>query len=128
MFLVTVNGGILYLGDSQKDAIAIKQVNENSHLYSVNGYDEVEAMLQKNTSEVDPAISDVFSDTFNELVDQLDKVGINQDLSNRIVSKGQQLVGDARSLGIQGMKVVGDGFVALGDLLRGKPEVKDKTE
>ena len=60
----------------------------------------------------------------------LDESGTNAEtvITEKLKSRGERAIAQVRSLGVQGMKTVGEGFVALGDLLRKtgeKPEGDD---
>ena len=58
----------------------------------------------------------------DELLRKLEALGITAEnadkLTKQVREHSDKAIAEVRSLGIRGMKAVGDGFIAFGDLLR----------
>jgi hypothetical protein len=114
MYAVITEGRLSYLGECRDEALATFNSKPNSTLRSVENVDELNDLL--DIEEID--IEEELSEGFQVLVQKLDELGLNQNLVETVKSNGAKLVGEAKSLGIKSMKAVGEGFVALGELLR----------
>ena len=154
MFVVITNGVVSYAGPSQPDAIATLGSQPGSAMHSVQNYADIEKLLKvkdncvpeggfgfaegwqkqaepKPINFFDDAVSMLefsaaVSDTFKEVVSKLDELGVNDKLVDNVVTKATSLVGEVRSLGIKGMKTVGESFIAIGDLLKNIDEPDTK--
>lgn len=113
MYLVTCQNQIRYLGECRDKAIEAFNANQGASLQFLNSGDELNTALR---DDKDP------SDAFKSLIDRLDGLGVNQELAAKIKDNGVKLFGEAKSLGVRGLKVVGEGFVAIGELLKGAGE------
>lgn len=112
MFAVISNEGLEFLGNAHNEALDALETNPGSTLHSVANLEELELALTKEK------VKRELSDAFRGLTDKLDELGINEDLAKKVRENGKKLVGEVKSLGVRGMKAVGEGFVALGELLR----------
>lgn len=95
------------------------------HLLSSNGkYDVVEVSSMEELAErICPTPKKVEeSDVLAEIIKRIDDLGLTPEniekFTKKVNDESEKALAEVRSLGIQGMQVVGDGFVALGDLLR----------
>lgn len=120
MYAVITEGRLSYLGECQDQALATFNAKPNSTLHSVEDHEELDVLLQKQSTKT--------SDVFDELIEKLDELGINEDFADKIRDNGVKLVGEVKSLGIKGMQAVGEGFVALGELLRKSSEETDSCD
>lgn len=129
MYAVLTGGFLVYLGNNQDEAM--KHLKNGGNVAVMKHVDSLEDLVNlievENVTvgvtpdEVAEAINDMtdtLSSAFKGLVDKLNEVGNTQDLAAKVKSSSEKLVGEAKSLGARGMKVVGEGFVALGDLIR----------
>jgi hypothetical protein len=114
--VITTEGRLAYLGECQDQALATFNSKEGASLHQVDSPEELNVLLGK--SDVVGSVVDRTSETFNALVQKLDEIGLNKNLAAKVADNGHYLLGEARSLGVKGMKAVGEGFVALGELLR----------
>lgn len=115
MFAVISEDGLEFLSRNNSEAIAVINSHSNWILQYVNDLQDLESKLSKIwDKKTKPTVSNSFSD----LTNKLDELGLNQELADKIRSNGEKLIGDVKSLGVKGMKTVGEGFVALGELLR----------
>lgn len=64
------------------------------------------------------------SETLKKAVNQLNELGVNEKLVDNVVTKANSLVGEVRSLGIKGMKTVGESFIDIGNLLKSVDDKK----
>jgi hypothetical protein len=137
MYAVVSGGLLLYLGDCRDNAMTYFNDNEcmTPSLHTVADITQLATLLDHDNrvvAQVDDPLNQVgntVSSAFKGLVDQLDQLGVNQDLATKVMNNGEKLVGEAKSLGVKGMNVVGEGFVALGELLRkASTEEKQKAE
>jgi hypothetical protein len=123
MYAVFTNGGLSYLGECQDQALSTFNSKPGSTLHQVSDLDELHELVEEHNLSAcaeDPGVDfqQNVSEAFQTVVNKLDEWGINKALAEKVRDGGEKLVGEARSLGIQGMKTVGEGFVALGELLR----------
>lgn len=124
MYVVINEGVVVYIGQSLDESVAqIK--GAKCSLHKVNNFDELQLVIG-NGAKVEFEQKNVFSATFEKLMEKLNELGVNQDLAAKVLNNGEKLVGEAKSLGTRGMKAVGEGFVALGDLLRKAGIEEDK--
>jgi hypothetical protein len=135
MFAVIVDGVLLYAGTSQAKALEIfhSSVNPNTAFFKVESAAEIAALLKTNKDTVIEdtleelnssieAVADGASKAFQNILNKLDELGVNENLAENVVATGEKLVVETRNLGVRGMQVVGEGFIALGDLLRSTKE------
>lgn len=132
MYAVFSEGSLSFLGDSQTEALQVFNDNPGSSLHTVNTVEEVKDLLDsQRTSEVATFAKQVkedASDAMRQLMEKLREVGVNEELATKIKTGGEKLFGEARSLGVRGLKAVGDGFVNLGELLRKASENDEPPE
>lgn len=123
--VITAEGRLAYLGECQDQALATFNSKEGVSLHQVDSPEELNALLDKDDAV--RAVVDDTTETFKALVDKLDELGLNKDLASKVSENSTYLLGEAKSLGVKGMKAVGEGFVALGELLR-KASAEEKKE
>lgn len=127
MHATVLNGTVVYLGpceDAAREAATV-----GAFTVQVNTLEELVEVLNPKPKPLIDELSKASSDAFNKVVEELDKLGVNKELADKVRQDGEKLVAEVRSLGARGIKAVGEGFVALGDLLK-KVESKkcDKTD
>lgn len=123
MFAVIFDGRLLYAGHSQSEALLICEANFNSKLIHCESVAELEEILAPKEVMED---TEDFSQLLSELVAKLDELGINEELADRVIATGEEVIGEIKAIGSRGMKTVGEGFIALGELLRGQSETDRK--
>lgn len=121
-YAVVSNGELLFL--TQGRCAAVKKMSENpgSDLATVATLEELDVLL--NTPA--PTPEEQASEAMKNLMSKLDDWGLNQDFVDELKESGEKLMAEVKSLGNKGMKVVGDGFIAMGELLRQAQE-EDKN-
>lgn len=118
MYAVIVNKNIVYLGSDKQRALGFytEAAAIEKCFAEVNSLEELEVMLQPMVQ------AESLSEAASRVLDALHDAGFNKedlrDMTRRIKANGEKAVAEVRSLGIKGMKAVGEGFIALGDLLR----------
>lgn len=128
MYAVITDNTVLYLGECRDKAVEVLDQNPTASIRTVNSLEDLAGEIDPFRGEEDV---DVLSEAIVGLFEKLDELGFTPENAETLVEKVQQhsekAVAEVRSLGIRGMKAVGDGFVALGDLLRkaGVPEADD---
>lgn len=115
MFAVVHEGRLLYAGHSQSEALICCEANFGSKVVPYNSISELDKILESSKT---PDLGQMFSDAFETLVQKLDDIGLNQDLANAVSDNTTKLVGELKTIGCKGMATVGEGFIALGELLR----------
>lgn len=74
------------------------------------------------------ASSEFMSDPLEDLLKRLDNVEIPENLQKfgqRLIEEGEKTTHEIKSLGIKSMKALGEGFIALGDLLKRESKNED---
>lgn len=135
MYAVFTHKCLLHLGRCQEEALSVFNDNPGTTLHQVENLEQLEKVFSvlnavEVTAEEDPleVLSEQLSDAANFVVQKLDELGVNaenaESLSKKLKDGGDKTFAEVKSLGIKGMQAVGEGFVALGDLLRksGKKE------
>jgi hypothetical protein len=113
MYAVILDKSLLYLGLDNNKAIEIFNSKPNCEIHQINSVEE----LSKITSEKTVVDNDL-SEAAQKLVQKLDEFGINQNLAETVRENSERVLAEVRYIGLRGMKTVGEGFIALGDLLR----------
>jgi hypothetical protein len=128
MYAVFQDGVVFYVGS---DAVVAAQILQSQgSAASMVTVDSLEELADLTSTKDNPF--DGLSQAAARLLQILDDSGLNAETmektTEKLRSQGEKAVAQVRSLGIQGMKTVGDGFVALGDLLRKASETPEKSE
>lgn len=129
-YAVFSNGAMIHFGSNQKEALAY--LKGNATLVSVNSLEDLLCAFESHwiASQVRKEDDNDLSNAFTSLLDRLDRMGINEenaeDMMSKLKENSKKVVSEAKSLGVQGMKAVGEGFIALGDLLVSTGKDKDK--
>lgn len=141
MFVVITNGVVSYAGPNQQEAINTLGSQPGSSMHTVENYSDIGKLLgtptppksepKRETNFLDDAVKMVeftaaASETFRTAMNKLNELGVNEELVGKVVDNANSLVGEVRSLGVKGMKTVGESFIALGDLLKNIDEPKTK--
>ena len=113
MYAVIFDKDLLYLGLDQIKALETFNSKDGSEIHQISSVEELSKLTNK-VSDVDSQLSEAA----HKLVKKLDEWGINQDLSKVVQENSDKVIAEVRYIGLRGMKTVGEGFVALGDLLR----------
>ena len=129
MYAILADGAIWYLGDDRDKATEILDSKEGKgYQRVVASLDELAAALQHNRGEDPQTFSESLSEACAEILGKLDELGINkgaaEEFGQRVQDNTVKITAEVRALGIKGMNVVGDNFVALGDLLKKASEGK----
>jgi hypothetical protein len=97
-------------------------------VYTMVQVDSIEELMAKMMPESE---QDEQDDLVAELLQKLDDLGLTPEnaekFTKQVQEQSEKAIAEVRSLGIRGMKAVGDGFIAFGDLLR-KAAKEDKPE
>jgi hypothetical protein len=122
MHAVIVDGAVVYLGNDGDKAVEIltSKKEQKASLVSVSTLGELASALRLSQAEEN------VSQAVERLFEILDEAGVNEKSVKEVVDalreKGDAAVAEVRHLGIKGMATMGDGFVALGDLLKKAPQ------
>jgi len=129
MFAVIIDKAIVYLGPDNQKAVELfnsKKAEEEASLINVSTLDELAFALQEMQSRNE------FSDAIDKVFQMLDEAGINEKTVEEVTAvlkdKGDAAITEVKHLGIKGMAAVGEGFVAIGDLLKkaSQPETPEE--
>ena len=124
MYAVISEGMVVYLGnDSLKAARVLGEFGDETRMVVV---ETLEGLVQSLESGVEKLkrddveeMSDELSDAAQRLFEMLDKADVTVGkIADGLGEQSDKLVAQVQTLGIKSMKVVGDRFIALGDLLR----------
>lgn len=117
MYAVLTDNTVLYLGECRTKAVEVLDQNPKAEMKKVDSLDDLKDVINPAKTE-----EDILSDAIVGLFDKLEELGFTAENAESLTAKLQlhadKAVAEVRSLGIRGMKAVGDGFIALGDLLR----------
>lgn len=117
MYAVIVETIVSYLGDSESQALNALKRSPNACMIHVEDLEDL-----KRHIEVEPEEDEDLAEAATRIFDRLDDLGFNlenvEDFGDNLRAQSQQAITELRGLGIKGMKALGEGFVALGDLLR----------
>ena len=152
MYVVIKDGAVFYAGsDAVVAAEIFLQFNSKvstAKMITISSLKELDGLLANTPEDSRPEDSktwfydidatkhfiedskDQLSRAASRIFKILDESGTNDEtvITEKLKSRGEKAIAQVRSLGVQGMKTVGEGFVALGDLLRKtgeKPESED---
>lgn len=89
-------------------------------IVEVSSLDDLAKLVMPETEEVD-----VLADVLKKLEELVDPANAEK-FAAQIQEQTGKVVAEVKSMGIAGMKAVGDGFVALGDLIRKAGETKEE--
>ncbi len=117
--IAKLDGGVavIYIGKNQKTADDLAEQTDGD-VVVVETLEELSSALTER--EIAAKISDFaegLSDAAKKVLDKL-KIDDPEELGRKLREQGEKTVAEVRSLGIKGMKVVGDGFINLGQLLK----------
>ena len=133
MYAVLKSSEVLYLGDDSKIAVEKFQAHLSDtpapQLVQVKDMQEMADLVSRAakapdaTTKPEAAVpqDDMFSDAAKALLDTLDDLGLNSENAgqfvNDIKTNSEKAIAEVRSLGIEAMKAVGDGFIEFGNLI-----------
>lgn len=137
MFVVFSRGERVYFGDSLNLAVTAfltnkdaQMLNLGSPVYRKEKHSETEDTCCCKKMAEDEASG--LSQAAQKLLDNLKKAGFTSENIERLArgfeEEGSKLTAEVKSLGIKGMRTVGDKFVALGELLRQTPDDEGEGE
>lgn len=113
MDAVISNKGLLYLGANKTKAKQIRDENPDAVLYPQISLERLSQILGFSEPNNDP-----LSETVKNLVKKLENLGIDPNTAVEFQDSSEKVLAEAKFFGLRGMKTVGEGFVALGDLMR----------
>lgn len=126
MSVAVIEGAQLhYLGEDKQEALAVFESKPGSKMVNVATLVELQSHMQGESVKACATEEDVektISEAFRRVLDKLDENGINaenaDELRKKLQAGGERLVADVRSLGLRGLRIVGDGLTTLGDFVR----------
>lgn len=112
MFATIINGVVVYLGNCREKAVS---VGNDLAVKEVNSLEELSLMMnpKSTTKSADQELSDILTKLSQNLYDNV----ANKDFLDQLKSDSKNVVVEAKNLGARGIKTVGAGFIAIGDLL-----------
>ncbi len=128
MYAVIAESTLIYLGEDRIKATEALDDAPDSALISVSNLDELADYLNEDNEEG----AEILSDAAVRIFEKLEELGFTaenaEELAQKVRTNGEKAVAEVRSLGIRGMKAVGEGFIALGDLLRKAGDQQDEDD
>jgi hypothetical protein len=135
MYAIFDKQAIRFLGSDIDRANEILKSKVGSTMANVGSLTELATLFDAHlTGHESDAQSDAqgFSQAAERVFQMLDDAGINQEKMEDVLAalkeRGDKVVADVSSLGIKSMATVGDGFLALGDLLKKASEERDDED
>jgi hypothetical protein len=109
------------------DTFVQERVAVSSHgLYTVWEFEDIKDLVELVMPQPEPSEEvDVLNDVLKKLEELVDPANAEK-FAAQIQEQTGKVVAEVKSMGIAGMKAVGDGFVALGDLLRNSANEEKK--
>ena len=133
MFVVLDGKTVVKLTSCSKEAVESMEQDPRRHMHVVGDLSDLARKLDVESGgdaevrrqmeeEYDYEFPESMSDAATKLFDKLDEMGFNienaTELTETLKGRSKKVANQVRSLGIKGMKAVGEGFIALGDLLK----------
>jgi hypothetical protein len=117
--IVTLEGVtvIAYLGTDERAAHSCSEQLDGTVVSVLNVTDLASALADKQIERKVTAFAEGLSEAAQKVLDKL-KVEDAEELGQKLREQGEKAAAEVRSLGIKSMKVVGDGFINLGELLK----------
>lgn len=116
--VVFLKGRIIYIGEGNAEFVF--QNTPGSTLCQVNDLKELAQLFESHvTLNAKSASPD--PNPLDELLKRLDEMKVGETLETvgkKLMQDTDTAMSEIRSLGIKGMKAVGEGFIALGDLVK----------
>lgn len=134
MYAVIADKAIHYLGTNNEEAVRVLGSKTGASMVNVATLTELASLFSAHVANVDSQPQESpFSKATERVLEILEDIGVNEHSVDEVVQilkqRGQSAATEVRSLGIKSMKTVGEGFVALGDLLRKQAESEsDESE
>lgn len=116
MYAVIFEKKPIYLGTEPGKAIDVFNSTAGSELHKIESLEQLSGLVEENPKNFQ--VQDQLSEAAQRLVQKLDELGINQDLAEKVYQNSEKVIAEVRYIGVRGMKAVGEGFIALGDLLK----------
>lgn len=112
MFATIINGVVVYLGNCREKAVS---VGNDLAVKEVSSLEELSSMMnpKSTTKSADQELGDILT----KLSQSLCGNAANKDFLDQLKSDSKNVVVEAKNLGARGIKTVGAGFIAIGDLL-----------
>lgn len=131
MYAVFNKQAIRFLGSDINQANKILKLKVGSTMAVVGSLTELATLLDTHLTGHE-SNAQGFSQAAERVFKMLDDAGINQanveDVLAALRERGDKVIADVSSLGIKSMATVGDGFLALGDLLKKASKEKDDED
>ena len=123
-YAVLVDHTVAYVGSDLMTAARVLDAKgpSGARMITVASLKELSGIINESPEPKEQEVVDGLSQAAARLFQVLDESGVSTETIEKatqtLKSGGDTVIAQVRSLGIEGMKTVGDGFVALGDLLR----------
>lgn len=125
MYAVFNKQAIRFLGSDLDQANKALKLKIGSTMANVGSLTELATLFDTHHESDAQGLSQAAERVFK----MLDDAGINQanaeDVLAALKERGDKVIADVSSLGIKSMATVGDGFLAIGDLLKKASKEKD---
>ena len=125
MYVVVLGQKIVYLGDSEKDAVNLySEISSNLDIDAnfgvVDNLNDLKNMIfpKKPVDEksIDEKETKNLLDSLYKKLDSL--IDENLESSKNLYENFGKVIAEVKPLGMKGMRAVGEGFIAIGDLLK----------
>lgn len=132
MYAVLSEGSIAYLGDCRDAALAVLDTKDGAQLTTVTTLAGLKKAFEQHADQQDCDPEEGCSvsrlDEVLQKLDDLDLGGTTEEVLEKVRNGGERLIGQVRSLGLRGMKGLGEGLAAVGDLLQQAGEDEDEDD
>lgn len=123
MYSVFADGAMHYLGANKESAMAVLDSSKVLHsktggtLVGITTLSDLQIAFEKHIDALDqmpPKTSPL-----DDLLKRLEEMEIDPEEIMKVAQEnGEKAIGQVRSMGLRGLKGLGEGFTALGDLLQ----------
>lgn len=128
MYAVFADEAIHYLGTDQEAAMAVLKSKTGGTLSSVDSLTDLQILFSQNAKNKKSSKHPSRLDEVLRKLEEIDLAGEAEEVLRVTKENSEKAIGQVRSMGLRGLKGLGEGFTALGDLLQKASEEKETSK
>jgi len=133
MYAVLAEGSIHFLGADREAALNVLDSKSGATMSTVTTLAELSAALTSHQNNTQPksCVEEEGPSRLDEVLKRLEEIdlaGNADEVLKMARENGEKAIGQVRSLGLRGLKGLGEGFTALGDLLQQAGAEEEESE